>query len=51
MAVQRYIEMKVDLIRDKAERRLGHTDHLMTVIIDFDDGPQNEPDRKTWMPC
>jgi oligogalacturonide lyase len=44
MVVQRYTEMKVDLIRDKAERRLGHTDHLMMVIIDFDDGPQNEPD-------
>jgi len=44
MAVQRYTEMKVDLIRDKAERRLGHTDNLRMVIIDFDDGLQNEPD-------
>ncbi|MFN2153090.1 MAG: cupin domain-containing protein [Anaerolineales bacterium] len=44
MAVQRYTEMKVDLIREGAERRLGHTDNLMMVIIDFDDGPQSEPD-------
>ena len=36
--------MKVDLIRDGAERRLGYTDNLMMVIIDFDDGPQTEPD-------
>jgi quercetin dioxygenase-like cupin family protein len=44
MAVQRYDEMKVDFIRDGAERRLGYTDNLMMVIIDFDDGPQAEPD-------
>jgi quercetin dioxygenase-like cupin family protein len=44
MAVQRYIEMKVDSIREGAERRLGYTDNLMMVIIDFDDGPQTEPD-------
>ncbi|HBX69493.1 MAG TPA: hypothetical protein DEH25_08955 [Chloroflexi bacterium] len=44
MAVQRYVEMKVDLIREGVERRLGHTDNLMMVIIDFDDGPQTEPD-------
>jgi len=44
MAVQRYAEMEVALIREGAERRLGHTDNLMMVIIDFDDGPQTEPD-------
>jgi quercetin dioxygenase-like cupin family protein len=44
MAVQRYKEMKVDLIQDRVERRLGHTDNLMMVIIDFDDGPQAQPD-------
>ena len=44
MAIQRYEEMKADPIREKAERRLGHTDNLMMVIIDFDDGPQSEPD-------
>jgi quercetin dioxygenase-like cupin family protein len=44
MAVQRYVEMKADLIREGAERRLGYTDNLMMVIIDFEDGPQTEPD-------
>ena len=44
MAVKRYIEMKADLIREGVERRLGYTDNLMMVIIDFEDGPQTEPD-------
>lgn len=44
MAVKRYAEMNVDLIRDGVERRQGHTDHLMMVVIDFNDGPQTEPD-------
>ena len=44
MAVKRYTEMKVDLIREGAERRFGHTDNLMMVVIDFNDGPQTEPD-------
>ena len=44
MAVQRYSEMKVDFIREDAERRLGHTDNMMMTIIDFNDGPQTEPD-------
>ena len=44
MVVKRYVEVKADLIRDGAERRLGYTDNLMMVIIDFDDGPQTEPD-------
>jgi len=44
MAVQRYTEMKVDIIPGGAKRRLGHTDNLMMVIIDFEGGPQTEPD-------
>jgi hypothetical protein len=41
MAVQRYAEMKPDLIREGtdgtigAERRLGYTDNLMMTTIDF----------------
>lgn len=31
-------------IGDRRERYLGHTDNLMMVIIDFDDGPTSEPD-------
>ena len=44
MAVQRYSEMKTSLVREGVERRLGHTEALMMVIIDFNDGPQAEPD-------
>jgi quercetin dioxygenase-like cupin family protein len=44
MAVQRYVEMKADLIREGVERRLGHTDKLMMTVLDFNDGPQYEPD-------
>jgi len=44
MAVQRYTDMKVDFIRQGAERRLGHTQNLMMVIFDFNDGPQTKPD-------
>lgn len=44
MAVQRYAEMKARVIREGVERRLGHTDALMMVILDFNDGPQTEPD-------
>jgi quercetin dioxygenase-like cupin family protein len=44
MAIQRYAEMKVDLIREGVKRRQGHTDNLMMAIIDFDNGPQTEPD-------
>ena len=44
MAVQRYTEMKTDSPRQGAERRLAHTENLMMVIFDFNDGPQTEPD-------
>ena len=33
-----------ETIGDRRERYLGHTDNLMMVIIDFDDGPTSEPD-------
>jgi quercetin dioxygenase-like cupin family protein len=44
MPVQHFAEMKVDFVREGAERRLGYTDNLMMTIIDFNDGPQTEPD-------
>lgn len=31
-------------IADKRERYLAHTDHLMMVVIDFNDGPAEQPD-------
>lgn len=33
-----------DSIGDRRERYLGHTDNLMMVVIDFNDGPTDEPD-------
>lgn len=44
MTVLKYDEMPVAPIRAGAERRLGHTDNLMIVVVDFDDGPKDEPD-------
>jgi quercetin dioxygenase-like cupin family protein len=44
MATLKYDEMAVEQIRDGVERRLGHTDNLMIVVIDFDDGPTDEAD-------
>ena len=31
-------------IGEKRERYLGHTNNLMMVVIDFNDGPAEEPD-------
>lgn len=44
MAVLRYDKAPVEQIREGVERRLGHTEKLMIVVIDFDDGPKEEPD-------
>ena len=33
-----------ETIGDKRVRYLTHTDNLMMVVIDFDDGPTSEPD-------
>ena len=44
MTTLRYTEMPATSIRDGAERRLGHTENLMIVIVDFYDGPKAEPD-------
>jgi quercetin dioxygenase-like cupin family protein len=39
-----YKEMPAEKIREGAERRLGHTDNLMIVVVDFYDGPKDQPD-------
>jgi hypothetical protein len=38
MTTLKYTETPVQTIRPGAERRLGHTDNLMIVILDFHDG-------------
>jgi quercetin dioxygenase-like cupin family protein len=44
MTALKYREMLAQTIREGAERRLGHTDNLMLVIVDFYDGPKDRPD-------
>lgn len=36
-------DIEKEIIGDKRERYLTHTDNLMMVVIDFNDGPTNEP--------
>ncbi len=44
MTALKYREMPSQAIREGAERRLGHTENLMLVIVDFYDGPKEQPD-------
>jgi quercetin dioxygenase-like cupin family protein len=39
-----YTETPGEVFRDRCERRILHTPTLMTVIIDFRNGPWAEPD-------
>lgn len=36
--------IKKEIIGEKRERYITHTENLMMVVIDFNDGPTNEPD-------
>jgi quercetin dioxygenase-like cupin family protein len=44
MTVLKHDETPVVKIREGAERRLGHTDSLMIVVVDLYDGPTDQPD-------
>lgn len=44
MATLRQNEAVVETIGDKRTRYLTHSDNLMMVVIDFNDGPTSEPD-------
>ena len=44
MSTFKFSDLSVAVIRAGAERRIAHTDHLMLVIFDFNDGPQTQPD-------
>jgi quercetin dioxygenase-like cupin family protein len=44
MAILKYDEIPKQQIREGAERRIGHTDNLMIVVVDFYDGPKARPD-------
>jgi quercetin dioxygenase-like cupin family protein len=44
MTTLNYTHMPVQHIRERAERRIGYTDHVMMAIIDLYDGPTSQPD-------
>jgi quercetin dioxygenase-like cupin family protein len=44
MTVLKYAQVPALKIREGAERRLGHTDNLMIVVMDLYDGPKDQPD-------
>jgi quercetin dioxygenase-like cupin family protein len=44
MAVLKSEEVPMTIVKEGVKRRLIHTDTLMMVAIDFDNGPWNEPD-------
>jgi len=48
MGVIKQQEVGREPIADKRERYLGHTDNLMMVVIDFNDGPTEEADPPHW---
>lgn len=44
MPVLKFDEVKSEKVREGLERKIIHTGSLMTVIIDFSDGPWSEPE-------
>ena len=44
MTVVKRAETTPEPIAAGRTRYLAHTDHLMMVVIDFEDGPQDQPD-------
>ncbi len=40
----KYSDIPAETLRPGAERRIAYTGNLMVVIIDFDDGPKEQPD-------
>ena len=50
MTVLKFDETRTQEIRPNVVRRLGHTNNLMMVVIDFNDGPTEEADPPHWHP-
>ncbi|MCD7938464.1 MAG: cupin domain-containing protein [Tannerellaceae bacterium] len=44
MNIQKYTETPVTQLNETTQRRLIHTENLMTVIVDFSGGPAEQPD-------
>jgi quercetin dioxygenase-like cupin family protein len=46
----KYAQLPAEQVKPGVIRRTAHTDNLMIVIVDFDDGPKEEPDPPHWHP-
>jgi quercetin dioxygenase-like cupin family protein len=46
MATLKFNEVPYEVVREGLSRKILHTKNLMSVIIDFTDGPWEEPDPK-----
>ena len=44
MPVLKFEEHPYEKVREGLERKIIHTDNLMTILIDFTDGPWDEPE-------
>ena len=44
MAVLQFDQVPYEIVRPGLERKIIHTNNLMTVLIDFNDGPWEEPE-------
>jgi len=44
MIGKKYNDIKVDQVKPGVERRVVYTDNLMIAVIDFYNGPQEQPD-------
>lgn len=50
MAIQKFNESTPEIVREGLERRIIYTPNLMSVIVDFTDGPWAEADPFHWHP-
>jgi len=44
MAVLQFDQVPYEIVRPGLQRKIIHTENLMTVLIDFSDGPWEEPE-------
>jgi quercetin dioxygenase-like cupin family protein len=44
MAVLKFNDVPYEVLREGLQRKIMHTDNLMTVLIDFTDGPWDKPE-------
>ena len=44
MAVLKFNDVPHEIVREGLQRKIIHTDNLMTVLIDFSDGPWDKPE-------